>query len=135
MRRAKRALLAVSVLLLLALVPMVAIAPQEVFAYNPLEEACSQDQADNSTACANKDGKDNAITGNDNIIERITRVIAMAGGTIAVIVIIIYGMQLIFSYGDSSKATTARNAILAATVGLVIIVVAQSIVVFLVRNL
>lgn len=134
----KKLLISAGALLFLGLLPLGMALPRPALAaapYNPLDKACSQSGAGESTTCANKDGKDNAITGNDNVIVRVTRIVATAAGVVAVIVIIVYGLQLIFSYGDASKATTARNAVLAATVGLVIIVVAQSIVVFLVRNI
>jgi hypothetical protein len=101
-------------------------------AYNPIGKAC-QGQGSGSTAC-NSQGTNNVV-GKDGIIARATRLVAGVGAVIAVIVIVIYGFQMITSYGDSGKVTTARNAVVGAVVGLVIIGLAQAIVVFIISNI
>lgn len=104
-------------------------------AFNPLDKACSGAAAKDSTTC-NKDTQDaDNITGPRGIIMRVTDIVAAVGGVIAVIMIVFYGFSLVTSYGDSGKATSARNGIIAACVGLVIIVLARTIVAFVVRSL
>jgi len=104
-------------------------------AYNPLDKACSTGDAKASTACNADTQDDSKITGPNGVIVRVTRIVAAIGGIAAVIMIIVYGVSLITSYGDSSKATSARNGIIAACIGLVVIVLAQAIVVFLISNI
>jgi hypothetical protein len=99
--------------------------------YNPVGKACS---GNNQSAACNSQSTTNVV-GKNGIIARVTRIVAAVGALVAVIVIIIYGFQMITSYGDSGKATAARNAIVGAVVGLVVIALAQAIVVFIVSNL
>lgn len=106
----------------------------QVAAYNPLDTACESGAAKQSTACDTGTQNDK-LTGPDGIVVRATRIVAAVSGAIAVIMIIIYGIQLTASYGDSGKATTARNGIIAACIGIVIIALSQALVVFLVSNL
>lgn len=111
---------------------------QTAASYNPLEKICNdaanaKTDADKSVACTNQDST--KFTGKDNIITRITGYVALAAGIVAVIVIIVYGIQIILSSGDASKVATARTAIIAAVVGLIVVFLAQAIVVFLVRKL
>lgn len=101
--------------------------------FNPLDKACTGAAA-SSAACQDKNKAD-SITGPDGVIVRVTNIIATIAGVVAVIVIIIYGITIIISYGDSGKVTQARNAIIGAAVGLVVIVLARTIVVFIVNRL
>lgn len=61
-------------------------------------------------------------------------VFAIAGG-VALIVIIIAGIQFMLSRGEPQKAATARSAIIYAAIGLVISTLAFSIVTFVVGEL
>jgi hypothetical protein len=106
----------------------------QVAAYNPLETACESGAAKQSTAC-DSGTQNEKLTGKDGIIVRVTRIVAAVSGAVAVIMMIYYGVLLTTSYGDSGKATTARNGIIAAAIGLVVIAVSQALVVFLVSNL
>jgi len=77
----------------------------------------------------------------ENGESRITRIIATVinllsaiGGIIAVILIIIGGVKYMTSGGDSNSAANARNTILYAIVGLIIVVFAQVIVRFVLQQ-
>lgn len=59
-------------------------------------------------------------------------VILSVAGAIAVLIIVLAGFRYIISQGNPNELTTARNAILYASVGLVVIVVAFAIVNFVV---
>ncbi|HYH75067.1 MAG TPA: hypothetical protein VD735_03830 [Candidatus Saccharimonadales bacterium] len=133
--RIKKFILTLALLwgLLPAAAALVPAAP--ALAYNPLDMACSADGANASTACNDDTQDDSKITGPNGVIVRVTRIVAAIGGIAAVIMIIVYGVSLITSYGDSGKATSARNGIIAACIGLVVIVLAQAIVVFLISNI
>lgn len=99
--------------------------------YNPVDKAC---QANNQSAAC-KSQNSNNVDGPNGIIVRVTRLVAAFGAFIAVLVIVIYGFQMITSYGDSGKVTSARNAIIGAVIGLVVIALAQALVVFIVSNI
>ena len=52
---------------------------------------------------------------------------------IAVVIIMISGLKMIMSSGDSKKLSDARNAIIYAAVGLVVIALARVIIEFILR--
>lgn len=73
---------------------------------------------------------DGASTTVDSIITTIVNVLSVIIGVIAVIMIIIGGLKYITSSGDSGNVTAAKNTILYAIVGLIIVALAQLIVRF-----
>lgn len=75
-----------------------------------------------------------AASGVNNIIGTVVNVLSIAVGIIAVIMIIIGGLKYITSSGDSNNVTSAKNTILYAVVGLVIVAIAQFIVRFVVSK-
>jgi hypothetical protein len=110
--------------------------------YNPLGTACnSSDEAKNSPACVeNKQGQADArkeqdpITGRDGLIADVANIIAFAGGAISIIIIIIAGFSMVLSNGDSGKVKTARDSIIYASIGLVVIALARGIVIFVINS-
>lgn len=67
-------------------------------------------------------------------IHTVVNVLSIVVGVIAVIMIIIGGLKYITSSGDSSSVNSAKNTILYAIVGLVVVALAQSIVRFVLTN-
>jgi hypothetical protein len=111
-----------------------AYAAQPAYAqFNPLDKACTGAAA-GSAACQDKNGAD-PITGPNGIIVRVTNIVATVAGVAAVLVVVIYGIMIVISYGDSGKVTQARNAIIGAAAGLVVVALARTIVVFVVNRL
>lgn len=66
----------------------------------------------------------------DGIIKTVINVMSMVVGVIAVIMIIIGGIKYVTSSGDSNNVNSAKNTILYAIVGLVVVALAQVIVRF-----
>jgi uncharacterized membrane protein len=64
------------------------------------------------------------------LLRRIINIFSWIVGVIAVIMIIVGGLKYITSGGDSSNVSSAKNTILYALVGLVIVALAQFIVRF-----
>jgi len=64
------------------------------------------------------------------IIELTINILSIVVGVIAVIMIIIGGLRYITSGGDSNNITGAKNTILYAIIGLVVVALAQGIVRF-----
>lgn len=61
-------------------------------------------------------------------------VFGIAGG-IALLIVVISGLQFVLSQGDPQRTAKARNAIIYALVGLLVCILAFSIVTFVVGNL
>jgi hypothetical protein len=79
--------------------------------------------------CAEAEG---ATTTVGNIAVTVVNIFTWVVGVIAVIMIIVGGFRYITSGGDSSKVGGAKNAIVFAIVGLIIVILAQVIVRFVV---
>lgn len=70
----------------------------------------------------------------DSTIKLVIDILSMVVGVIAVIMIIIGGLKYIMSSGDSNNITSAKNTILYAIIGLVIVAVAQILVIFVLNK-
>lgn len=68
------------------------------------------------------------VTGKNGIIMTIANLVAYFAGGIAIIMIIFAAFRIVKSSGDSGKITQARETILYAIVGLIVIVLARVIV-------
>lgn len=68
------------------------------------------------------------------VVQNILNVIIGITGIIAVIFIIIGGVQYMTSAGDAGKAKKARDTILYAVIGLVVVILAFAIVNFVIKN-
>ncbi len=67
----------------------------------------------------------------NNLVAQIINIFSVVVGIVAVIMIIIGGFRYITSGGDSGNVTGAKNTILYAIIGLVIVALAQFIVKFI----
>lgn len=90
--------------------------------------------AGKGTAACSGNGKDN-ISGTDGIIIRATELISIIAGIAAIITIMIAGIMFITAAGDTNKISTARRTIVYAVVGLIVIVLARTIILFVVGNI
>lgn len=66
----------------------------------------------------------------DNVAKSIVNLLSLLVGIVAVIMIIFGGFKYITSGGDANAAKTARNTILYAIIGLIVVALAQVIVRF-----
>ena len=66
----------------------------------------------------------------NNIVATVINIFSWIVGVVAVIFVIFGGFKYITSGGDSNKVSSAKNTILYAIVGLIIVALAQVIVVF-----
>ena len=116
----------------LALIGLTSLTAIPVFA---TDNICGNDNIDKSIQAAS--GCPDAGTTNELpqvVVNIISGVIAVAG-IIAVIFIIIGGINYMISTGDAGKVKKARDTVLYAAIGLVICILAFAIVNFVVRNL
>jgi len=103
--------------------------------YDSVKSVC--DAAGNKgSVCGNQGtpGKD-PVTGKGGAIDVAANIISWAAGAIAVIVIIFAGFRFTTSGGDSGKVSSARNTIIYAAIGLLVIVLARVIVSFVIGNI
>jgi len=80
----------------------------------------------------------NANTSTNPVIDRfqkITLIVAYVAGAAAVIMILAGSLKYITAAGDSNKVSSAKNTIIYALVGLIIIVLAASIINFVVSKI
>ncbi len=70
----------------------------------------------------------------DSVVKLVINVLSLIVGIAAVIMIIIGGFKYITSSGDASNITSAKNTILYAVIGLVVVALAQVIVVFVLNK-
>ncbi|HEV2402939.1 MAG TPA: hypothetical protein VGS08_01940 [Candidatus Saccharimonadales bacterium] len=92
-------------------------------------------QGGTSSVVCNTPASSNPVAGPNGIIVKVTRIVAVFGGAIAVIMMIVGGIMYVLSAGDANKVNTAKDTILYAAVGLLIIALAQAIVVFVVDRI
>ena len=74
----------------------------------------------------------NAGTEVDEIITDVINIFSLVVGVVSVIMIIIGGFKYITSSGDTGNVTSAKNTIMFAVVGLVVVALAQVIVTFVI---
>lgn len=103
-----------------------------VRAEDPLQDACSQ--GSDASICQNI-SSDNPIFGPKGLITRATQIITIIVGVASVIMIIIGGFRYIISTGDPNATKGAKDTILYAVIGLAIALVAQALVLFVLRRL
>jgi type IV secretion system pilin len=102
-------------------------ASSTTFCHDQPPASCSSGGA-TSTNC-------NPVTGTDGILLKVTDLVAFIAGVAAVIMIIVGAFQLVTSGGDSGRVKSARGTIIGALIGLVIISLAETIVLFVVGKL
>lgn len=81
-------------------------------------------------SCNEAPDDDGATSKVNDIVELVINLFSIIVGVISVIMIIIGGLKYITSGGDSGNVTGAKNTILYAVVGLVVVALAQFIVRF-----
>lgn len=84
----------------------------------------------NAASDASCDNQDEAVSSVNGIMTTVINIFSLVVGVVSVIMIIIGGLKYITSGGDSGNVTGAKNTILYAIIGLVIVALAQIIVRF-----
>jgi len=105
--------------------------PASASAYNLFNNACAGAK---SGAVCGTNGKD-PVAGPNGVLMKASLVIATLAGIAAVIIMLVSGFNFITSGGDASKAASARQAIIGAAVGLIIIMCAEGIIIFVIKKL
>lgn len=110
------------------------IAPLRVAAYSPFDSIDCSGEAANSTVCKSKGDTSNPLYGKDSVLVKVTNTIAIFAGIVAIFIIIIAGGRFVTSSGDAKNIATARNTILYAAIGLVVITLSRTIIVYVINH-
>lgn len=113
--------------LIFAAIP--ALTPVAVFAQDApnIQQGLQQGSCLSTDASCNVDDAEGTV---NDIIATVINIFSLVVGVVSVIMIIIGGLKYITSGGDSGNVTGAKNTIMYAIVGLVIVALAQIIVKF-----
>jgi hypothetical protein len=127
MKRIK--LILASLLFLLALMPTVpAFAATDLF-----HDACKSKGSDQSAAC--QQNGSNPLTGTNGTLTKVTKLIGFIAGAASVILMLVGGIMYVTSDGDPGKVQSAKNTIIYAAVGLVVIGVSGGIIILVLNML
>ena len=83
---------------------------------------------------ARAEGMPTELIGDNGVFSRITNTVLLIVGLISVIMLVYGGLRYILSGGDSKKVTDAKNTVLYAIIGLIISLLAYSIVNFVLNS-
>jgi hypothetical protein len=127
------------IVLALTFVPVFALAaPATVHANQYFAQADIQGQlkkggclSTDDAACAGQESPEEKV---NTLIADVINIFSLIVGIVAVIMIIVGGFRYITSGGDSNNVTAAKNTILYAIIGLVIVALAQFIVRFVLNK-
>lgn len=99
-----------------------------------LAQGTNFDTTGNGSTCSGNSQTSQGTTGINNIIKTVINIFSLIVGVVAVIMIIVGGFRYITSGGDSSNVSSAKNTIIYAIIGLVIVALAQFIVQFVLNK-
>ena len=118
----KRILLAILVTLGI-ISPLLFVSPNATAAgvFSGCVDSQGQQQAAGSAFCSSQAQTGNPLTGTNGVLYKVTKIIASIGAVVAVLMMIAGGIMYLVANGDSGKITTAKNTIIYAAVGLVVI--------------
>lgn len=120
------------ILISLGLVSTLGLLPAVAVHADAASDACDGIKlVDPNAKC---DSADDGQAGFKKLIKKVINIFSIVIGTVAVIMIIIGGFRYIISGGDSSATKGAKDTIMYAVIGLVVVLFAQVIVIFVLSN-
>lgn len=134
----KNLIISSTVLTLLAVPLLILIPNAGAQLGDPLEKTCKAAKQNGGTGdaediCAASADPENP-TGGDGIVVTAANLLAVVAGIIAVFVMIISGITMMTSGGDPSKVAKARSTIIYVAIGLVVIILSRTLVVFVISR-
>lgn len=132
----KRALVILT--LIFSFVAMAALPSKAEAAWNPFnnnntESVCRQSGTGNSAVC--QAGSGNPVSGTNGVLIKVVRLISTIGGVVAIIIMIVGGFMYITSNGEAGKIATAKNTLIYAGVGLVVMTLGQTLIVYIITRI
>lgn len=108
---------------------------QEVVYSVGLTDAFCANGGGSTELCNGDDPSSNPIVGADGLLTVVVRFFALITGIISVIVIILMGFRYVTANGDANKAASARQGIIYAIAGLIVALLAQTIVAYVLTKM
>lgn len=105
----------------------------QAHAYDPLAASCADPAGATSAVCQSGDG--DPLTGPDGLIPKITLIIAIIAGVASVIVMALGGIRYITSAGAPDQVAQAKKTIIFAAVGLIVVALSQSLIMFIIGRI
>jgi Type IV secretion system pilin len=97
---------------------------------DPNNSLCSIDSPGYESSACRKIIND-PISGTDSLIDKVVNILTIVAGVIAVVMVMVGGLQMITSSGDSEKFARSRKTLIFAGAGLLIIMLARVLVAFI----
>lgn len=105
-------------------------------AYDPYGGVnCKNAKNAQSTVCSTTRPDEDPLSGDDGLLIKIADIVSYIAGAAAVIIILVGSFRYVTSGGDSNKISSAKNTILGALIGIVIVIMARTIIYFVVNKL
>ncbi len=102
---------------------------------NFIQQQLCNGSSGQTDAAAAADCTDGGGTGGlDSILRKIIQIFSVIVGFVAVVMIIVGGIKYITSGGDSGNVSGAKNTIIYAIIGLIIVALAQVLVHYVLKN-
>lgn len=107
--------------------------PGVVHAVSAVDPRLCSGEGAKSSACNTTNA--NPVTGSDSLLLKATNIVAAVAGVIAVVMVMYSGLQMMTASGDSKKFSDARQTLIYAAVGIVVIILARTAVAFIVNTI
>ena len=107
-----------------------------VYGANIFKNVCNSSTASTSTVC--QDASNQAASNSNtfiSVLKNIINLLSFITGVAAVIMLVISGLRMVISAGDANTVKEARGGIIGAVVGILIVVLAQAIVIFVLNKI
>lgn len=127
-------------LLALPVALMILMTPVAVYAstQSDLKATCAEASKNGGSPpayCSSVNNQKDPLTGPNGIFTKTITFLAFLGGVVAVFVIIFAGGIFVMSRGDAAKIVKAKTTIMYALVGLIVIIFARQLVVFILSRI
>jgi hypothetical protein len=107
----------------------------QVKALNLFSNTCQNAEAqDHSAVCNSQTGKD-PLTGPQGILADITNIVSYIAGAAAIIMLVYGSIKYITSGGDANNVKNAKDTVFFALIGIAVIVLARSLILFVLSKL
>jgi hypothetical protein len=111
---------------------LLSVATVSAAGYNPFDNATT---TGSSAVCTASKDTTNPVAGPNGIIVKVTNIVAVVAGAASVVVLLVASIRYITSNGDSAGINSAKQTIIYALVGIAVIVLAHSLIVFVVSKI
>ncbi len=121
--------------IILTVVLCVPLLTGRVQAWSAFSGVCNNPASNSAAVCKDSSSTSDPVSGPNGVVIKITNIIATVAGVAATIILILAGLRYIQSSGNTDDVAGARRTIIYATVGLVVIVLARTLIVLVVAGI